>query len=443
MGLGTLSAQFPPWLLLAGGAMLGWLRSFWTALYNRTIGQVVRRVTVSVTVEEMDHAQAWVWLQWWAEKRLRERRISALLLRQVQSENNPKNVDVTVGPGMPRENNSGYELVPAYGVYPFRWRRRYLLVFNSGKDDNSTAQAPGNFSNFLPPRRQVTLTIWGTRERELLLEIIAEAREEWEAGHPAALHYFFHRYNYWNSRPMPSRPRNTVYLPEGVMDDLFADARRFLAGRARYEPMGIPWRRGYLLHGPPGGGKTTLVQCLATELGLPLYYLSLAALRSREDLAELLDNVRCGSLVLIEDIDCIAAAAERMNKHDGGAVNDSGTQSATVQTKITPSDLLNTIDGIIASQGRILVMTTNYPERLDRALVRAGRVDRRLEIGYARREELLSFHAAARRAEMTEMDAGAFLRQLPNPATIADAQALLFQTMEGDGAAAIRAGLGG
>ena len=43
---------------------------------------------------------------------------------------------------------------------------------------------------------------------------------------------------------------------------------------------------------------------------------------------------------------------------------------------------------------------------------------------------------------MTELDAGEFLRQLPNPATIADAQALLFQTMEGDGAAELGPGQG-
>ena len=115
---------------------------------------------------------------------------------------------------------------------------------------------------------------------------------------------------------MSSRPRNTVYLPEGLIDDVLGDARTFLKSKNRYEPMGIPWRRGYLFYGPPGGGKTTLVQALATELNLPLYYLSLAALRSREDLASLLDEVRPGSIVLIEDVDCIAAAAERMSKKD-------------------------------------------------------------------------------------------------------------------------------
>jgi ATPase family associated with various cellular activities (AAA)/BCS1 N terminal len=416
-------SQLPPWLLLCSGALLGWLRSFWTALYNRTFGQVIQRITVSVTVEEMDHPQAWVWLNYWVEKRLKERRISALLLRKADHGFDDSELKTSDG-----RADVGYELAPAYGVYPFFWRKRYILVFDSGKKDQQGTPAPGSggLANLLP-RRQATLTIWGTRDRNLLLGIIAEAQSEWEAGHPAALHYFFHRYSYWNSRPMPPRPMSTVYLPGDMIGDVLKDARQFLKSKARYEPMGIPWRRGYLFYGPPGGGKTTLVQAVATELNLPLYYLSLAAVRSREDLANLLDNVRPGSIVLIEDVDCIAAAAERMS----GDADDDDDKKPIPPTgdasKITPSDLLNYIDGIIASQGRILVMTTNYPEKLDRALTRAGRVDRKWEITYAEQKQLLKFHAAAVACEMTEISVHQFLAMLPSPATIADAQAILFR----------------
>ena len=69
-----------------------------------------------------------------------------------------------------------------------------------------------------------------------------------------------------------------------------------------------------------------------------------------------------------------------MSKKDDDDDDDKiETSASSGAAKITTSDLLNYIDGIIASQGRILVMTTNYPEKLDRALVRAGRVDRRWE----------------------------------------------------------------
>lgn len=399
--------------------MLGWLKNFWGFLYDRTVGQLIQRVTVSVTVEEMDHTEAWVWLQFWAERRLRERRISALLLRKIREERN----DEKSPRARDESSDSGYELAPAYGTYPFIWKSHYLLVFDSGKEDQPGQSANGS-SNFLAPRRKVTLVIWGTRDRQLLLDIIAEARSEWEHGHPASLQYFFHRFSYWSSRPMPSRPRSTVYLPGGLIDDVLNDARNFLESKSRYEPMGIPWRRGYLFYGPPGTGKTTLIQSIATELSLPLYYLSLSALRNRDDLAILLDDVHPGSLVLIEDVDCIAAAAERMSQDDNHDVNRS---DATENSKITASDLLNYIDGIIASQGRILVMTTNYPDKLDKALTRAGRIDRKWEITYAKQEQLVQFHEAAVATEMTTMGQRQFLAELPSVATIADAQALLFK----------------
>ena len=93
--------------------------------------------------------------------------------------------------------------------------------------------------------------------------------------------------------------------------------------------------------------------------------------------------------------------------------------------KITASDLLNFIDGIIASQGRLLVMTTNHPRRLDPALVRAGRVDKRWAFDYAQRPELEAFYNAAQAQGLACMPMEDFFLMLPVQATIADAQALL------------------
>lgn len=418
----------PAWLLLAGGAALGWVRNFWTWLYGHTVGQVTQRIMVSVTVEEYDHAEAWLWLSHWVEERLRSRRIASLQLRRKATVDSEGPVEIGQRP------STEYELVPAYGVYPFLWHQ-YLVVFNSRKDEQPQGNSnSGNFFNNTP-RRQVNLTVWGTRNRNLLLDIIQEARELWERDHPAAQQYYSHRWSYWNSRPLSRRTAETIYLPEGLYEDILTDAHRFLQSRAMFEELGIPWRRGYLLYGPPGTGKTTLVHVLATELRLPLYYLSLAAITSRNDLASLLDSVRPGSIVLIEDIDCIAAAAARMNEPPPG--ENASQQTAepakvqpTTSEKITPSDLLNQIDGIVASEGRILIMTTNYPQNLDVALVRPGRVDRRWHIDYARAPEIRRFYRRARSLGHQLVDEDEFVSSLgPNP-TIAAAQVLLLKAPE-------------
>jgi len=425
--------QFPVWLLVIGGAALGWVRNFWTWLYGHTVGQITQRVRVSVRIEETDHAEAFLWLSHWVELKLAARRIALLQLRRKQTQHS--NLD---GPCDPAYPTSDYELVPAYGFYPFLWKR-YFLAFDSG--EKNEAQAPdSNRSSLFGPRRHVELTIWGTRDRSLLLEVLEEARRAWEASHPTIQQYYYHRYSYWNSKPLGRRTADTIYLPHGTFEEIADDARQFLQNQRMFEELGIPWRRGYLFYGPPGTGKTTLVHVLATELGLPLYYLSLAAIRSREDLANLLDSVRPGSIVLIEDIDCISAAVARMNQPEGA--NAAGTvpgseQQAKVQApaptasdRLTPGDLLNQIDGIVASEGRLLIMTTNYPQNLDIALVRPGRVDRRWHIDYAKEPEILRFYGRAKALGHSLIDEDEFLESLGPQPTIAAAQVLLLKTRE-------------
>jgi chaperone BCS1 len=90
------------------------------------------------------------------------------------------------------------------------------------------------------------------------------------------------------------------------------------------------------------------------------------------ELCDLLAEAPVNAIVLIEDIDC--AFVERAGAEDKA-------------NKLTFSGLLNAIDGVAASEGRILFATTNHLERLDPALVRPGRIDRKFEIGHADRDQ--------------------------------------------------------
>ena len=78
----SLTAGLPACVLLAGGLALGWVRAFWQWIYNHTLGQITQRVSVSVTVEEQDHPEAFLWLSHWAERKLEQRRVSLLQLRR-------------------------------------------------------------------------------------------------------------------------------------------------------------------------------------------------------------------------------------------------------------------------------------------------------------------------------------------------------------------------
>ena len=79
-------------------------------------------------------------------------------------------------------------------------------------------------------------------------------------------------------KAMSKKPRSleSVILDRNLANELLADARDFLKSSEWYTDVGIPYRRGYLLHGPPGCGKTSFCQALAGALKLDLCMLTLA-----------------------------------------------------------------------------------------------------------------------------------------------------------------------
>ena len=191
----------------------------------------------------------------------------------------------------------------------------------------------------------------------------------------------FHGGDWMRARLGSRRPLASVVLKAGQGEALLADLERFFDSRERYAQLGIPWRRGYLLYGPPGTGKTSLVTALASELHLNVCTLSLASpIVTDEKIHTLLASVPQRSLLLIEDVD--AFFRER--------------DAAHAQVKLSFSGFLNALDGVATQEGTVLFMTTNHIERLDPALIRAGRIDEQVELGWADEDQLrrlyLKFH---------------------------------------------------
>ncbi|KAM0299986.1 hypothetical protein HYE67_005717 [Fusarium culmorum] len=223
-----------------------------------------------------------------------------------------------------------------------------------------------------------------------------------------------------------SRPISTVILDEKTKSELIEDVTDYLNPNTRrwYSNRGIPYRRGYLLYGPPGTGKSSLSLALAGFFRMRIYMVSLSSiLATEENLASLFAELPRRCVVLLEDIDSAGLTHTREEKK-----GDNPTETETVvpvpaapaQPGVPPttapmppgrlslSGLLNILDGVASQEGRILIMTTNHLEKLDKALIRPGRVDKIVQFGLADDEMSASiFRAIYAPYEGEDVDVGA------------------------------------
>ena len=175
----------------------------------------------------------------------------------------------------------------------------------------------------------------------------------------------------------PSGPSGSASAPASAAE-IVADARAFTRLERWYAERGIPWRRGYLLHGAPGSGKTSLVRAVAGALRYPIYQLSLCGAGLDDDAFRgLLASAANRAILLIEDVDYAAGAAVVAGGGGGGG-GVGHSPGARSGGGLTLPGLLNALDGVGAADGRLLFMTCRDADALAPALVRPGRIDRRL-----------------------------------------------------------------
>ncbi|KAG8753834.1 hypothetical protein FRC11_007106 [Ceratobasidium sp. 423] len=231
---------------------------------------------------------------------------------------------------------------------------------------------------------KITLTLF-TFSQTALQELIEKAGQEHRARDLAEIQiHIGDQYGNWKRlSSKPHRDFGSVVLDPGVKRQLLQDATEFLENERWYADRGIPYRRGYLLYGTPGSGKSSSIHALASELRLDIYVVPLS-LKTIDDtaLADLISNTPDRCILLYEDID--AAFVDRSSTpgpEQGTHYNARG--EPTNSTGVTLSGLLNTIDGVQAQEGRLLFATTNHPERLDPALSRPGRMDVKIEYSHS------------------------------------------------------------
>lgn len=158
-----------------------------------------------------------------------------------------------------------------------------------------------------------------------------------------------------------------------------------------YTDRGIPYSLGIMFHGIPGAGKTSTIKAIAKDTHRHIFNLSLRPFTSQRQLTNLFFSetvVIYGHdgnkmtlkiplnrrVYVIEDIDCLTDVV----------IDRAITGDKTVEgDAVTLSFLLNLLDGVLETPGRILIITSNFPEKLDKAFVRPGRIDVKVKFMHA------------------------------------------------------------
>jgi mitochondrial chaperone BCS1 len=309
----------------------------------------LRRITLcSVTVSNNDPAYAWLEL-FFAKENLGKRARRLVVATREHAEHDGDDY----GDEVAAKKNSSIAYKPDVGSYLIRYRGYPLLL----ETTRERIEQRNMYSE--------TITLTSVFRRGLLLGLLEEAASFAKEREKKAISLYTTNGHYWASAgERPFRPLSSLVYAEDIGSTLLGDAQKFLAEKGWYQDMGIPWRRGYLLYGPPGNGKTSLAFALASELKFDVYILNLAAGIGDENVQNLMGRVPEGSIVLLEEVDEVF----------------SGTKK---RSGVSHTGLLNALDGISSREGRIVMMTTNYKERISPALIRPGRADVHVYVGNA------------------------------------------------------------
>jgi len=207
-------------------------------------------------------------------------------------------------------------------------------------------------------------------------------------------------------------------------EDIIKRLDFFTNNKAWYKQRGIPYTMGFMFYGDPGCGKTSTIKAIANHTQRHIVSVPLNKIKTAKELLNVFYNTRMNyvdipldkRLYVLEDIDAADlkdTVGERSEKDkpkekadeddedkDSGKdspmdmnffgllKNSAGWDKKFGVQKLTLANLLEVLDGVMEMEGRMLVITTNYPEKLDKALIRPGRIDMKVNFGPMRGKDI-------------------------------------------------------
>lgn len=172
------------------------------------------------------------------------------------------------------------------------------------------------------------------------------------------------------------RDEASVVLRSDIKERLFSRIDTYLDSRDWYTKRGIIYKYGIMLEGPPGNGKSSIIQAIARKYLRDIYYLDMHG-KDLSDfrLKRLFNEIKSGTIIVVEDIDTYFKGKRELSNKS-----------------LSFSCLLSCLDGINSQEDIIIIFTTNKPVDLDEALIRPGRIDTIINIPKPTLTEVNEYH---------------------------------------------------
>ncbi|KAG9405640.1 hypothetical protein AC1031_003547 [Aphanomyces cochlioides] len=270
-------------------------------------------------------------------------------------------------------NTKTSTLRAGYGVHHFKWNDHQLICLRQ-----QIGQPVGTDRDAVRMENVILLYPQVNAENILhgFVDAVVAAAEATRKGYISIFQWNVDC-EYWrDAQKARARPIESVILPRATKTKLIADLDDFVSDdtKAFYANHGIPYKRSYLFYGVPGTGKTSLIQAMGGQYERNLYFLQPTHPKMTDDsLRSAIEKVPRKSIIVLEDID---------------ALFDKDRRKKVEQSLLTFSGLLNALDGVGSPDGHIVVLTTNFRDQLDDALIRNGRVDVHVAFEHSTEEQM-------------------------------------------------------